>query len=279
MSAPFVGSLALSRGDLTPYQLRSRFRALYPDVYLPRETEVSAASRARAAWLWSGGRGVVAGRSAAALHRSKWVDPRLPAEILWANRRPPSGITVWSDRVANDERQFVAGIAVTTPARTALDMACRYRLDQAVAAIDALARATRLKMADVDALAMRHKGRRGILQAREAIALADPGAESPRETWLLLLLIRAGFPAPVTQIPIHNEFGALVAVMDMGWEALMIAVEYDGDHHRLDRRQFSKDIRRTEIVHGLGWIHLRVTADDTEGDILRRAREAFARRV
>lgn len=88
------------------------------------------------------------------------------------------------------------------PARTALDIACRYPLDKAVAAIDALARATHLKMADVLLLAERYPGRRGIRNAWRAIDLVDPGAESPGETWLRLLLIRAGFPRPQTQIPV-----------------------------------------------------------------------------
>ena len=65
------------------------------------------------------------------------------------------------------------------------------RLDRAVAAIDALARATRLKIADVELLVDRHKGRRGIRRARTALDLVDPGAESPRETWLRLLVISA----------------------------------------------------------------------------------------
>ena len=279
MVLPFIGSAALSRGDLTPYALRSRFTAVYPDVYLPNDCRLTAASRARAAWLWSGGRGIVAGRSAAALHRSKWIDAGLPAELIWSNRRPPTGITVWSDTVAGDEQQDIDGIAVTTPARTALDLACRYPLGRAVAAIDALSRAAHLKMADVDALAARYEGRRGIRQARKTVELVDPGAESPRETWLRLLLVRAGFPPPTTQIPIHNEYGVLVAVLDMGWETIKVAAEYDGDHHRRDRWQFNKDIRRTETVHEQGWIHIRVTADDTEGEILRRVRTAFARRV
>lgn len=279
MVVPFIGSAALARGDLTPYTLRSKFSALYPDVYLPNESALTASSRARAAWLWSGGRGIVAGRSAAALHRSKWIDAGMPAELISNNRRPPTGITVWSDTVASDEREEIDGIAVTTPARTALDLACRYPLGRAVAAIDALSRATHLLMADVETLAARCHGRRGIRQARKAIGLVDPGAESPRETWLRLLLIRAGFPPPTTQIPIYNEYGALVAVLDMGWEDIKVAAEYDGDHHRRNRWQFNKDIRRTETVHEQRWIHIRVTADDTEGEILRRVRTAFARRA
>lgn len=278
MDVPFIGSAALSRGDLTPYALRTKFSAVYPDVYLPGDAEITPVGRARAAWLWSGGAGIIAGRSAAALHRSKWIDPRLPAELVWTNRRPPRGITVWSDTVAGDERQDLDGMTVTTPVRTALDIACRYPVDRAVAAIDALARATHLKTADIEALADRYRGRRGIRRARTAIGLLDPGAESPRETWLRLLIIRAGFPPPRTQIPVYDKYGTLVAVLDMGWEDIKVAAEYDGDHHWRDRRQFNKDIRRSENVADEGWINVRVTAADTEGEIERRLRDAWARR-
>lgn len=276
---PFIGSEALARSELTSHALRTRFTAVYPNVYLPSETEVTALARARAAWLWSGCRGVVAGRSAAALHGAKWVDARLPAEVHWNNRRPPRGIIVWSGTVSEDERQVIDGVAVTTPVRTALDMACRYPTEQAVAGIDALARATGLKRTDLNALAQCCTGRRGARAARQVLRLVDPGAESPRETWLRLLLIRAGFPVPATQIAVRNEYGVVVAVIDMGWEGLKIAAEYDGEHHWADRRQFHKDIRRAETLHELGWLHIRVPAEDTEGGILRRVRAAFVHRT
>lgn len=145
--------------------------------------------------------------------------------------------------------------------------------------IDSLARATRLSPGDVTEIARRYTGRRGIRQARNVLKYVDPGAESPRETWLRLLLIRGGLPAPATQIPIRNEYGVVVASVDMGWEELKIGAEYDGDHHRMDPRQFNKDIHRAEILNELGWIHIRVTAADAEGDILRRVRAPFARRT
>jgi len=167
----------------------------------------------------------------------------------------------------------------TTPARTALDIACRYSVSKAVAAIDSLTRATDLKIADVDLLAERYKGRRGIRRARSALSLVDGGAESPRETWLRLLLIRAGFPPPRTQIPVYDEYGQLVAVLDMGWEYLKLGVEYDGDHHRTDRRQFNKDIRRAGALTELGWIDVRVTVEDTEGGVIARVSAAWDRRT
>jgi hypothetical protein len=279
MEMPFIGSDAVASGRLTPYQLRSRFVALYPDVYLPRNTAPTASVRALAAWLWTRRGGVLAGRSASALHGAKWLDPNAPAEIIWGNRHRPDGIRTWSDTLADHEVQLIGGVAVTTPARTALDIARRNPLDTAVTAVDALARATHLKLADADLLAQRHRGARGIRNARAALDLVDPGAESPRETWLRLLAIRAGFPRPQTQIPIYDEHGLLVCFVDMGWEGLKVAVEYDGAQHFTDARQFNKDIRRLETMTELGWVDVRVTSQDAPAGIIRRIRAARERRL
>jgi hypothetical protein len=245
---PFIGSEAVAAGRVSPYALRSRFVAIHRDVYVAAGAQITAITRAQAAWLRSRRRGVIAGQSAAAVHGAKWIDAKAPAEIIYDNRRPPRHITTWADRLEADEVETLAGLTVTTPARTALDLACRYPLESAVAKIDALARATDLKMADVELLVQRHSGRRGIRRAREALDLVDGGAESPRETWLRLLLIRAGVPKPQTQIPVNNEYGVLVAVLDLGWEDIMVAADYEGEHHWPTRSQIDRDIRRFEEV-------------------------------
>jgi hypothetical protein len=279
MGEPFIGSEAVAAGKLTKHALRTRFVAVHRDVYVARETELTAMSRAKAAWLWSGRAGVVAGRSAAALHGANWVDARLPAQLLYPNRRPPPGIQTWSDCVAEDEVQTVTGMAVTTRARTALDIACRHPQDSAVAALDALARATGLKASDVHLLAKRYRGRRGIRSAAESIDLMDAGAESPQETRIRLLLIRAGFPRPETQIPVYDEYGQLAAVLDMGWRDVMVGVAYEGEHHWRTRREFARGIRRHDTVTGLGWIDVRVTAEDTDASVVEWVRRARKRRT
>jgi hypothetical protein len=120
-------------------------------------------------------------------------------------------------------------VPVTTPSRTVLDLGCWYPTTSAVAAIDSLARATEIKTADVELLAQRYPGRRGIVRARLAITLFDAGAQSPKETWLRLVLINAGLPRPRTQIPVRDETGSAMAYLDMGWEDIKVAAEYDGD--------------------------------------------------
>src|ERR1700738_3642735 len=57
------------------------------------------------------------------------------------------------------------------------------------------------------------------------------------------------------------------------------AVEYDGDQHRTDRRQYVKAIRRGEIIERLGWLVVRVVAEDRPDHIIQRVRDARARRM
>jgi very-short-patch-repair endonuclease len=275
----FIGSEAIATGALTKAQLSKRYGRVFPDVYIDRDVEVTAALRAKAGWLWSGRRGVVAGFSAAAVHGSEWVDDARAVELIHQNRRRPPGIQTHGDRVEDDEIEMVAGMPVTSPVRTALDLGCWYPTTTAVAAIDALAQATDINRVDVEMLARRYGGRRGLTRARQAVDLSDAGAQSPKESWLRVVLIQAGLPRPRTQIPVNDEFGSIFAYLDMGWDAIKVAAEYDGEQHRTDRRQYTKDVRRLEKLERLGWIVIRVVAGDRPAEIVRRVRAALARRA
>src|ERR1700759_474644 len=279
MSEPFIGSEAVAAGITTHSQLRSRYTRVFRDVYVLKGTKLTPKLRAHAAWLWSRRRGVIAGFSAAALHGCTWIDAARVVDIIHDNRHPLAGLRIWSDRLASDEIDTVAGIAVTTPARTALDLACWYPTTTAVAALDDLVRATDVKMPDVELLIARYRGRRGIERARTSLNLVDAGAQSPKETWLRLVLVQAGLPRPETQIPVCDDFGGALAYLDMGWENVKVAVEYDGEQHRTDRRQYTWDVRRSEIIERRGWILVRVVAGDRPAESVRRVRAARAPRL
>jgi hypothetical protein len=279
MGEPFIGSEAVAAGTVSKSALRSRYTRVFRDVYVSPNTELTPLARAKAGWLWSRRRGVIAGFTASAVHGAKWVDESRPVELLHNNRHRLPGLKIWGDRWEPDEVQFIAGVPVTTPERTALDLASWYRLDTAVPAVDALARATELKVADVELLAHRYIGRRGIERVRRALDLVDAGAESPRETLLRLMVIRAGLPRPQTQIAVYDEDGLFVARLDMGWDDIRVAAEYDGDHHRTDRRQFASDIKRLEKLERMGWLVVRVSAVDRPAEIVSRIRAAIARRT
>lgn len=278
MAEPFIGSEAVANGDVDKSALRTHYRKLFRDVYVEPDAELTPLVRARAGWLWSRRRGIIAGLSAAAVHGAKWVDAKAPLEILHNNRNPLPGLRIHSDRLEDDEFTLIDGVPVTTPARTAVDVGCWYPINNAVAVIDDLLRATDAKVAEFQILAERYPGRRGIQSARNAIDLADAGAQSPKETWVRLLLIRAGLPRPQTQIPVSDEFGNSTYYLDMGWEDFKVAAEYDGEQHRRDRWQYTWDIRRREALERLGWIVIRVVVGDRPADIVSRVRAALALR-
>jgi very-short-patch-repair endonuclease len=276
MDAPFVGSEALASRSLTPGQLRWNYRPVFPDVYIPKSMDRSLEVMTIGAWLWSGRRALITGRAAAALHGAKWVDEDAPVELLWHNNHYPSGIIVRDERFQSDEVAAIRGLAVATPARAGFDLARHLRGVQAIAHLDALARAGGITKQDLMSLVDRYSGARGNKGARSTIDLMDAGAESPKESWLRLVLIKAGLPRPRTQIRVTD--GELVAYLDMGWEQPMVALEYDGEHHRTDRRQYVKDIRRAEMVDRLGWHVVKVIKEDRPHRIVNRVCNALSRR-
>lgn len=275
LNYPFIGSEALVRGAVRKHELRSRFRSEFPDVYVPRDAELTLQQRAVAAWLWSHREGVIAGLTASALHGAKWVDAQLPIELVWSNARRPRGLRTYDMRLASDEFAVLDGMRTTTPARAAFDIGRRGRLDDAIARLDALGNATGLAVDDVVAIARRHRGARGLRQLEAALDLYDPGAASPKETWLRLLLIRAGYPRPQTQIPVVSVDGRRKYYLDMGWEDLLLAVEYDGEHHRTDPKVHAYDILRSEDLAELGWTRIAVVKQNRAADVLRRVERGW----
>ncbi|MDQ2628379.1 MAG: hypothetical protein M3Y90_15470 [Actinomycetota bacterium] len=270
---PFIGSEALAAGRLSRHGLRTHYRAAHPGVYVPAPGRLRLDERTAAAWLWSGRRGVIAGAAAAARYGTKWIDDDVPIELVHANPRAPAGVISRRETLFDDEVQVIREMSVTTPERTAFDIGRRDRLRPAVARLDALARATRLNVVDVAALALRHPHMRGLRQLESALSLVDPGAESPRESYLRLLLIDAGIPPEQTQIPVPTA--DVTYYLDMGWPEFMVAVEYDGEHHQVDSWQWRKDIIRLETLALMGWIVIRVVAGDRAPEIVERVRRAL----
>jgi hypothetical protein len=258
---PFRATDALAAGVVTSHRLRTDFEMVHRNVYIPRGQELTPVTRAVAAWLWSGRTATVAGLSAAALHRAEWIDRWLPAELNRRSRDKARGIILHSDTLEDDETCVRDGIRLTTPARTGFDLARRKGLTTAVIRLDALMHATEVKVADIELLADRHRGARGLVQLRRALPLVDGGAESPYETKTRLVLIGGGLPRPQTQIKVPTKWGTVLARIDMGWEEWKVGVEFDGAHHWTDAAQRTRDIDRLAELEDRGWIIIRVSAD------------------
>lgn len=275
---PFLGSEAVSSGALTRYELRRYYRPIMFDVYLDKGVAPSLRQRTTAAWLWSRRAAVIAGLAASALHGAQYVDDEVPVELIWRNARSPAGVITRADLLHGSEHQTICGMPVTTPERTVFDLGRRGGLVTAVQRLDDLVRATDVKVAAVEELARGHRRARGLRQLEKALDLVDAGAESPKETWLRLLLIRHGYPRPTTQIPVVSIDGCRRYRLDMGWEDIKVAVEYDGDQHRTDRERWAYEVVRAEDIQDLGWLNVKATARTPGADVLRRVRNAWIAR-
>jgi very-short-patch-repair endonuclease len=267
-----VASEALAVGLVTRQMLRTKFVKLHHNVYARKGFQLDAADRARAAWLWSRRKATLVGHSAAAMHGTQWLPDDAPAELARVRQPAPDGIVIHSGAIADDEVCLRASIYCTTPARTAYDIGRRVPGDTAIIRIDALLNATRWTVADIEQIADRYPGARGIRRLRAALDLVDGGAESPKETELRLLLVRDELPRPVTQIRVGRRR------IDMGWPEWKVGVEYDGEQHWTDPRRHAEDIERLEYLAAQGWIIVRVSARQLRNDragIVRRVREAL----
>jgi hypothetical protein len=277
MGEVFRGSAALSNGDLTEHQLRKWYRPVFRDVYVPRHCEPSLGDRIVGAWLWSRQKATVAGVAASALHGAEWIDADTPIELIAQNSRLQRGLVVRDETLDPDEVTRVRRLPVTSVVRTAFDLGRHLARGEAVARLDALMRATPFSIDDVNGLAQRHKGARGLRRLRAALPLIDGGAASPKETWLRLLLLDAGLLRPTVQMPLVLR-RRLVAVFDLGWGEYKVAAEYDGDYHRSDRRRFVKDIDKLAIAEDQGWIVIRVVSEHRPRDIVSRVYRALTSR-
>ncbi|GGK15512.1 hypothetical protein GCM10010124_05330 [Pilimelia terevasa] len=199
-----------------------------------------------AAFLWGAAEPPRSGRVAVAVP----PDRRLTAHARLAVRHSP---------VPEADRATCAGLPVTTPLRTAFDLARRLPLGDAVATLDTFTHRALVSLPALAAYAAARAGWPGLPGLRAALALAEPLAESPMETRLRLLLCQAGLPRPVAQHEVRH--GALRTRLDLAYPDRRLGLEYDGGHRR-DRATSARDLRRAHALHLAGWTLLRFTAPD-----------------
>jgi hypothetical protein len=168
-----------------------------------------------------------------------------------------------------DEIWVVGGVRVTSPLRTACDLACRRGRPQALVVLDAFMRHCGLTRAAYRAVLPRFRGRRGCTQLRELIEHADGRAESIRESWVRMEIIDAGLPIPEPQVWVRLP-GLGRRRLDLAYRGRKIAVEYDGDEHHSEDVDIESDGERRERLRDLGWYVIVVRQEDLHGSRLER---------
>lgn len=259
VEGPFLGAEAIANGLLTTRTLRGpAVRRLFRGVYVPTGVFVDHLLRVQGAALLAPPGTAVSHRSAAAVHGCDLARSGDPVCFCVGEAErfgPVRGTLVRRTTLLPGDTVPWGGIRVTTPLRTAIDLAGTGPLPEAVADLDALLRCIRVSPDAVER-ALRGRRHHGVVQAREAVRLADPRAESRPESILRCHLNLAGL-WPLPQLKIRLRDGSKVRV-DLGFERERVAVEYDGAWHAL-REQLRVDRARMGAFRRAGWTTVHVT--------------------
>jgi len=154
----------------------------------------------------------------------------------------------------------VAGLRVTAPLRTGLDVARYLPPSEALQCLDALTNTCCLSVEDLGAGIRALHRVRGAVQARRLIQDVEPRSESVRETWLRLQLVGAGLPRPRAQLKVTDRDGEFLAWADLGYERLRLVLEYLGRSAHM--AYLERDAERVKLLGGEGWRVLPFTNRD-----------------
>ena len=264
----------IDRHQLGDLCAQHQVRRVLRNVYVRTDVADSVELRASAAGLVVSPAAVFVDRTAAWLHGVDVYDYR-ELEIL-----PPLDCVVLRDRsrierpeLVGGERDLaladvttVFGLRVTTPLRTALDLACRLPRPDGLAALDELMRRHDLSRGQLVGQLPRFRRRRGVVKARELVSIADPLAESPRESRTRLAIHDAGLPVPTLQHWVE-EHGTPVYRLDLAYPRHRVAVEYDGaEWHDRTPAQRDGDRRRRQWLRERGWTVIVVRRGDFDAE-------------
>ncbi len=95
--------------------------------------------------------------------------------------------------------------------------------------------------------------------------------ESPRETYVRLLLVLAGLPQPECNVDLGSDH-SYVSRADLVYLRYALIIEYDGRDHAAVVTQWNRDLDRLDEFEDARWGHVRVTAHR-----LKRPRDVVAR--
>jgi very-short-patch-repair endonuclease len=232
-----------------------------------------------AAVLWLAAWCAVSRRAAAALwgldgFESACVE--LSTTQFRRSTRP--GVTVHRIRsLARADVCTLAGLPVTTVARTILDVAAFATAAQVEVAMESALRRRLTTRERLEAQLSRSPATlpgRGIMRS----VLSDSPAvatESALEAKVWRLLVQAGLPRPTRQYEVRDEGGRFVARLDFAYPNARLAIEADGYRFHSSRSDWRRNVTRHNALTELGWTLLHATWEDAHrpgGELYARVR-------
>lgn len=113
---------------------------------------------------------------------------------------------------------------------------------------------------EIQRVALKHPWRPGAQQVHAVLPWLDGRSRSPKESELRILVRACGLPELEVNVPVFDEFGREVAIVDQLFRRWQLALEYEGRQHAEDARQFARDIGRYADLRRLGVDYLQLTA-------------------
>ena len=253
---------------LTFEQMRSRaFTATSRGVRLHTSVADNPSSRWAAALLMLPAQSVLSHLSASQavhlplpqfLEDSSHIHITTPRHVPRPRRRD---ITSHHSDLTPAECRVIWGLRATSPARTFVDMAALLSHAELVALGDVVLRDHHVTQDELREVALRRGRYPGRGRALKAIDWLDPGAESPRESHLRVLLRTARLPTPEVNGVIVSARGQFLARGDLVFRRERVIVEYDGEVHA-PMVQRAKDAARRARLREHGWIVVEVVGSD-----------------
>lgn len=174
-----------------------------------------------------------------------------------------AGLCPFRSRLLPDDVVTVDGVLITSPVRTAFDVArLAPSLADAVADLDAVCRDVGVSPGEVAEYARQRPRWRGVPLVLRAVALVDVRTRSRGESRLRVLWrCDAKLPAPQVNVEVRNGRGHLLALADLLDPEVGLVGEYDGSDHRTAERH-TADNGREEGLERAGLVVVRATGLD-----------------
>jgi hypothetical protein len=291
LGSPFschqAAAAGISRHALSELVVSGLVRRLLRGVYVPAQTSDSLELRTKALALVVPADAILVDWTACWL----WTGVLAPGEHLDVPEvslfRPAGAGRLRNRLCRSGERSFlpgdiaeVGGLHVSTPLRTAWDLARFFHRDIALGGMDALLRLGSFDLDDLVGGVDRFRRQRGVVQLRALAPLADGRSESPAESTLRLRWHDlASLPQPQPQVPVVDASGRELARVDLGIDELRFGVEYDGQEFHSREKDRSHDTQRRDwLEREYGWLIKAVRRENVYGptrDIERIIREGI----
>lgn len=240
-----------------------RLHRVHPGLYLVGHPVAPPLALELAALLVSGPDAVLSHDTAARLWGLRPAGPAAAVDVTVIGSCPSRRPGIRAHRTARLDRADLRrrhGLALTSPARTIVDLAARVssrELERVLA--DAVA--SRLASGpEVRAALARAPRRRGASALRELLAETPKLTRSEAERDFLALIRSARLPLPQTNVRVGRF------EVDCLWREQRLVVEIDGFTYHSGTRAYDRDRVRDDELESVGYRVRRVTYSQIRGD-------------